>query len=274
VLFGLHRAATTRVTRLGVALAEFVRPDTPTALRALDEWIAKAGRPDLVPIWVRGFQLDRALVRGIRERGIEPVLFVETPSQPNMAWTIVNRFLDDTLRLLACQVGDGTVVRVNQEGNADWGAPWQQWDAETQIAVFRHISEVMRSEADVRMWYCPQGRQRARIDELQEYYPGNEACQLVGFDMYSDDEAARFPPDQWMRSVEWCRATGKPVWVGETGRRNGLTRRAEWLRSIPEAGVDAAIVMDMLALRPDGGHDDWTWSAAMRRSFRELVAVE
>jgi hypothetical protein len=257
------------VTRLGVALAEFVQPDTPTALRALDEWIAKAGRPDLVPIWVRGFQLDRALVRRIRERGIEPVLFVEYGHLSN----ILDGLLDDELRLLACRAGDGTAVRFNQEGNADWGARWQDYDAATQIEAFVHVSAVMRSEADVRMWYCPQGRQRNRIDELQEYYPG-DAAQIVGFDLYSDDEDARFPPDQWMRSIEWCRATGKPVWVGETGRRNGLTRRAEWLRSIPDAGVDAAIVMDMLALRPDGGHDDWTWSSAMRRSFRELVAVE
>jgi hypothetical protein len=254
-----------RVTRLGVALEAFVQPDTPTALRALDEWIAKAGRPDLVPIWVRGFQLDRALVRGIRERGIEPVLFVEVGGL-----SVVD---DDLIKLVACRAGEGTVVRVNQEGNADWGAPWQRWDAETQIDVFEHISHVMRLEAGARMWYCPQGRQRNRIDELQEYYPG-DAAQIVGFDMYSDDEAARFPPDQWMRSVEWCRATGKPVWVGETGRRNGLTRRAEWLRSIPAAGVDAAIVMDMLALRPDGAFDDWRFNQPMRRAFRELVATD
>jgi hypothetical protein len=253
------------VTRLGVALAEFVQPDTPTALRALDEWIAKAGRPDLVPIWVRGFQLDRALVRGVRERDIEPVLFVET-----MATGVVSA---DDYRFLACRAGDGTVVRWNQEPNADWGAPWQAWSAENYRDGFAFASEFMRSEADVRMWYCPQGRQRNRIDELQAYYPG-DAAQIVGFDLYSDDEAARFPPDQWMRSVEWCRATGKPVWVGETGRRNGLTRRAEWLRSIPDAGVDAAIVMDMLALRPDGAFDDWRFNQPMRRAFRELVATD
>jgi hypothetical protein len=257
------------MTRLGVALEAFVQPDTPTALRALDEWMQKGGKPDLVPIWVRGFQLDRALVRGIRERGIEPVLFVEYGHLSN----ILDGVLDDELRLLACRAGDGTAVRFNQEGNADWGARWQDYPAATQSAAFAQVSRIMRSEADVRMWYCPQGRQRARIDELQAYYPG-DAAQIVGFDMYSDDEDARFPPDQWQRSIEWCRATGKPTWVGETARRFGLTRRVEHLRSIPQAGVDAAIVMDMLAPRPDGGVDNWTFTRPMYTAFRGLVATD
>jgi hypothetical protein len=259
------------MTRLGVALAEFVQPDTPTALRALDEWIAKAGRPDLCPIWVRGFQLDRALVRGIRERGIEVTLYVETGKLEPAE--ILSGKWDCQIGRVASRAGDGTAVRINQEGNGEALGHWQDWPADTQIDVFCHIVTAMRVEADIRSWYTPQGRMRNRIDELHAYYPGPDHVDIVGFDMYSDDEAARFPPDQWMRSVEWCRATGKPVWVGETGRR-GLTRRAEWLRSIPDAGVDAAIVMDMLALRPDGGHDDWRWTAPMRRAFREMVSVE
>jgi hypothetical protein len=255
-----------RRVRLGVAIESCIHPDPAVTLPALDEWMRKAGKPDLFPIWVRGLVLDpkdRAVIAGIRARGIRPLLYVEAPAS----------FAVDSMSRIAHRAGDGTVVRFNQEPNGRWGAPWQVWEPSRYIDVFSDVSRRMRAEANVRMWYCPQGRQRPGIDELQTYYPG-DAAQIVGFDMYSHDEDSRFPRDQWARSIEWCRATGKPVWVGETGRRNGLTRRAEWLRSIPDAGVDAAIVMDMLALRPDGGHDDWTWSSAMRRSFRELVAVE
>ncbi len=45
---------------------------------------------------------------------------------------------------------------------------------------------------------------------------------------------------------------------------------AEWLRSILDTGVDAAVVFDMAI--PNFGHD-WTWNKAMRAAWREMLAA-
>jgi hypothetical protein len=241
--------------RYGVALREFVDGSTDDALRALDAFGERSRIPELVPVWSRRYILDSALLRGVRERGAEPVVYLEDRDRLPVH--------EDVLRLFACRADD-CIVRYNQEPNGDWGAPWQDWSPEVYIEECARVSAVMRSEADVRLFYCPQYRQRKRIDELGRWYPAN-AAQVVGFDAYST-------PDKWRLSIEWCRATGLPVMVGETGWPAGEGGGAAWLRSLASVDVDAIVVMNTDAPRPDGGLDDWRWTPAMDRTFAGMTA--
>ena len=263
--------------RHGVALREAVdKPSATLTLPALDAWTAKAAKPDLFPIWSRwdkaakAWTLDRALLAGLRSRGVEPIIYVESTGVPYDV--ILTGAMDTALRLLACAAGNGTMVRFDQEPNGSGlRADWQKPNAANArwVDVFRHVSHAMRIQADVRMVYCPVGRNRARIGELAAYWPGDDAVQVMAFDMYSNDEHGRFPPEQWAVSIEWQKATApeKPRITCETGRDARLTQRAEWLASIDDvADLDAAIVFDMGV--PEFG-DDWRFSRAMYRTAKE-----
>lgn len=221
----------------------------------------------LVPLWSRDWKLDRRLVKAIRARGAEPIVYLETTGYP--LDRIIDGVYDCELRRLAL-AADESIVRPNQEpnGNPDI-IPWALdplWKPAQQ-----RMATVMRAEADVRIAYSPVGRNRKRIAELEDWYPGDEFVDVLGFDYFSTDEDDRFPPDQWAVSVEWARSKGKSVYVFETGRKVGLSRRAEWLRSILDAGVDAAIVFDMTT--PDQHAHQWGWSPKMRAAWREMLAA-
>lgn len=253
------------MSRVGVAFIEAVRPERETLLRALDAWAAKAGRmPDLLPVWSRRsgspdgqrWHLDPTLLAAISERGVEPVIYLESTGARYE--DILRGLHDDELRLLACKA-DGHVVRWDQEPDGDFGQDWSRH--ELYADVFRHVSHVLRSEADIRMWWCPVVPKRAIA-----YYPGSEAVDIVGFDRYSWTEGSSFPLVQWATPVKQLDliAPGKIRWVGECGRKAGLTRRAAWLREAASGLVEAAVVMDMLV----PGHDhDWRWVPSMYAAF-------
>jgi hypothetical protein len=249
--------------RYGVALREFVDGTTDDALRALDAFATRARLPDLVPICVRRWQLDRRLLQGIRERGAEPVLYVE--STGFLYHEILAGKHDTALRLLACKA-DGLVIRWDQEPmSKGLSAPWFRHPL--YLPTFGYVSALMRSEADVRLAYCTTND----VDAMAEFYPG-DACQIVGFDAFSRAEHGRFPPEQWRLPTDVLArlAPGKPVWVFEAGRLVGLSRRAPWLRSIAEVdGIEAAIPWDMDV--PDH-EDDFTWTPAMDRTFAGMAA--
>jgi len=251
--------------RYGFAILESVHPVTDVVLRALD---ARPTVPHVFPLWSNWdageWPLDRKLLSGIRERGVEPVVLAESTGVPYE--DILAGRADTALKLLALRA-EGLVVRWDQEPNSKGlGADW--YDHPLYVPVFQHVSHVMRKEADVRLAYCPSVN-----DRMAESYPGHEACQVVATDIFSRQEAGRFPPEQWKRPLaELARmAPGKPRWVMESGRLVGLTRRAEWLRSFELVeDVEVAIAWDMSV--PNSA-DDFTWTKAMGRAFAAMMEV-
>ncbi len=242
--------------KLGKATADNVEP----SLRLLDH--VEAGT--LVPLWSRDWKLDRRLVKAIRERGGEVVVYLESTGY-SYAHILAGEY-DCDIRLLASRA-DGCVVRWDQEANGEGlGADWQDIDSEMYVETFHYVHDLMRSEADVRLFWCAAGGD----PNAMQWYPGDAHCEIVGFDRYSWKEDSKFPPDQWRKDIEMLRTTRKPIWVGECGRKAGLTRRAEWLRSILETGVDAAVVFDMEV--PEFEHS-WTWNRAMRNAWREMLTT-
>lgn len=245
---------------MGVAFRECIDPDTDLLLRTLDE---RKTLPDILPVWCRkpGWPLDAELLRGIRERGVEPVIYATSAS------TTYDRIRsgehDAALRELA-RKAEGCTLRWDHEPNSEGlGAPWHDEGPLGYVDGFRYVSTVMRSVSDVRLWWVVSGAD----PDAMLWYPG-DACQVVGFDRYSRRPDTPLPPDQWRKDVERLAVVGKPVWVSECGRLARLTRRAKWLRSIADVeGVDAVVVMDMLV-----GRDDWRWSPSMDKVFREMVA--
>jgi hypothetical protein len=248
--------------RYGVALAECVQPDHDTLMAALDAFASRSRMPDLVPVWVRRWQLDRRILRGIRERGAEPTLYVE--STGFLYHEILAGKHDAALRLLACKA-DGLVVRWDQEPMSEGlKPPWFRHPL--YLPTFGYVSELMRGEADVRLAYCATND----VDAMAEFYPG-DACQIVGFDAFSRAEFGRFPPEQWRLPTDVLSrlAPGKPVWVFEAGRLVGLPRRAAWLKSIAQVeGIEVAVPWDMDV--PDH-EDDFTWTPAMDRVFAGMT---
>ena len=255
--------------KLGVAIAEAIRPVREPFLRALD---ARETQPEIVPLWSRRSQspdgqhwhVDPTLLDALHERGTEPVIYMESTgaSYPD----ILTGAHDDELRLLACKA-DGHVIRWDQEPDGDFGQDWA--GHELYADVFQHVSEVMRSEADIRLMWCV----IKPLEAISEgYWPGDEAVQVVGFDRYSWTEGSNFPDVQWRAPVKQLQklVPGLPIRVGECGRLAGLTRRGEWLRSARSvAGIEAVTVMDML--EPSLGHD-WRFDAAMHRAAAEWQA--
>lgn len=214
--------------------------------------------PDIVPIWCREWDVDRTLLAGIRERGAEPVLYVEAHQLPAY-----------DLRLFACRIGDGTVVRVNQEMDGDWGAFWQDWLPQAYASWFAATRAMLREENDVRLFWCPSIPRRAHE---QRYWPGE--ADIVGFDRYVWKGAQAQPAGMAAGPVDQCNviAPGVPVWWGEHGTLAGVVpKRAERLRNLELVeGVEAVVIMNMRALRPDGKFDDWTWTPSMERTFRTM----
>jgi hypothetical protein len=245
--------------RYGVALEECVRPEHDRLLRALDAFAERAAMPHLLPIWVRGWDLDRRILRSVRERGVEPVLYIEPGAILPPACDI---------REVAYKAGDGTVVRFAQEPDGALRSPWREWGAEEYRDNFDFVRETMQEAADVLLFWCP------TINVTADYWPG--VADVLGFDGYFKKDDARLPSERWQVPVERCRTLSPetPIWIGECGWKAGIEGRAAGLRDLPQVeGVDAVIVMDMLALRPDGGFDDWRFNGPMDRAFKGLMSA-
>lgn len=207
--------------------------------------------------------VDPRLVSGLMSRGIEPVLLCESTGV-DYAEILAGR-VDTRLRLLAHQAA-GLVLRWDQEPQSKGlNAPW--FHHANYIDVFEYVSGVMRAEADVRLAYCS----TSDVDSIEGFYSG-DACQVVGFDVFSRKEGGRFPPQQWAGPIaEFERiAPGKPIWVFESGRLVHLSKRAAWLKSIASVqGLDVACLWDMDV---PGHPDDFTWSGKMAAAFAGMMA--
>lgn len=245
--------------RYGVALQECVIPDHDRTLRALDEFAGRSRMPDILPLWSREWKVDKALVRDVRARGVEPVIYVEVADPFTASF--------DAVALFACRIGEGTVVRLNQEMDGNWGAPWQAWTSDQYVMWWDRVSTILHGEGALTYW-CP-SRPRRAADE--GYWPGK--ADVVGFDRYAWDADSQYPPDSFEGPVSQCQrlAPGTPIWVGEHGSHAGVPKRAERLRALEDVpGLDVVVVMNLIAQQPTGGSDDWRWTASMERAFREM----
>lgn len=247
--------------RYGVALAPFVDGSTDDALRALDAFAARSRMPDLVPVWTREWRADARLFRGIRERGAEPVAYVETQT-PTIPVDTVLRFADE--------VGhNGTVVRLNQEMDGDWGAPWQSW--EPSVYALHWATCRFLLGPNFRLWWCPSIPRRAFDGG---WWPGQ--ADIVGCDRYAWEADDAFPPEQFAGPIRQLDriAPGVVKWVGEHGSKAGIPRRAERLRSLEDVdGAEVVVVMNLAAERPDGGVDHWEWTPSQDRAFKGMVSA-
>jgi hypothetical protein len=257
-------------------IPEAVRPfSTQAVLGALDLWTARSTAPELFPIWVirrdGNWHLDPELVKAVQDRGIQPVLFVESTGASYV--DILRGEHDTELHYLGCRIGKigGLITRWDQEPNGTGlGAAWQTPESKAlYVQVFRHVSQILRADSDARLFYCPVGRQKNGVDEYRTYYPG-DGCQIVGFTMFSRTNEARRPQDQVRASVEEFQrlAPGKPIIWGEAGRAADTDNRSRWLRDMNNVtGLYASLIFDLLV---QDNQDDWRWNLAMYRTFASL----
>ena len=256
--------------RFGLAIAECVEPDTDILLRALD---ARPTMPHLLLIWVRWdreqerFRLDPRLLRELQARDVEPVLSIETTGL-RYEDILAGRY-DCQLRVLGAKA-DGCVARVDQEPMSKGLAP--DWYRHPRyVPTFGRVSGLLRDEGDVRVAYCT----TAVVEAMAEFYPGDDACQVVGFDLFSRKEDDPLPPVACRPRVrELDRiAPGKPRWVFETGRLIGRRGRAPWLGSWQEVeGIEAVMFFDMKVPQGRTSPDDFTWTPAVHARFGRMAA--
>jgi len=260
------------VTRHGVAILAGVNdPTLERTIPPLDAWAAKSRMPEVFPVWVgyrnNEWPLDTRLLAALRQRGVEPVIFLESTGVRYDA--ILAGTYDQSLTALAHKA-DGLVVRWDQEPNGTGaGFEWQREPKRSlYVKTFQYVSALLRGVANIRMFYCPVGR-GARDNDMPDYYPGGQATQVVGFDRYSSAAYGKFPFQQWDYALDYwqTRTPKKPIWVGECGRTYGLPRSARWLKETEQRRVDTCIVFDMLLPQFD---DDWRWTPTMYRAFKDM----
>ncbi len=278
---------------LGAAVFEATQHgDESLVLPALDDWRKRTGfYPAVLPLWSpfdtdlpapRGgrFPADW-LLAGMRERGVEPAIFAHSADE--RGWrthgyeAILRGDRDEAIErwgLAAAAYGHRLVLRWDQEMNGSF--PWSERDPAEYIRVFRRVSDRIRRVAgasNVQLHFCPSLRQqRDSLDVMESYYPGDEWCQVVGFDGYSRSERWEPLAEQWGPMLRrLARMTDRPVLVGEFGRRVDLPDRAGWLASLADVeGVDAAVYFDMdLPFFEWPGHH-WLMDRPMRAVYADL----
>lgn len=220
--------------------------------------------------------IDAYLHAGLADRGVEPMVYMTTSG---VAYEdIIAGLWDDHLESWGRQVaaiGQPLVLRLDQEPNGAWAAPWSLADPTLYRRMFGHVERAIRSYGgarNVRMLYCPVWRGRDRADDFERYYPG-DACQLVGFDSYAREDEPIPLARRWRAPLETLRrlTPDKGVVVGEYGILRGIAGRRRWLRGLREVdGIETAVYMDM-DLDHLGRRHLWALSPGMRRDLGAII---
>ncbi|MCW5936522.1 MAG: hypothetical protein KIT11_04355 [Fimbriimonadaceae bacterium] len=131
---------------------------------------------------------------------------------------------DQTLRMLARgmkDTGARILLRFASEMNGDWTA-WHR-DPKLYREKFRLVAKVMREEApNVAMVWCPYS---TPIRDIPSYYPGDDAVDWVGVNMYNVtyfNQNPRTParhvhPVDMLTYIYQKYGARKPVMIGEYG---------------------------------------------------------
>jgi hypothetical protein len=279
---------------LGASIYEAtLHGDESLVLPAVDGWRALTGfYPAVLPLWSpfdrdlpapRGGMFPaRWLLRGLRERGIEPAIFAHSAGRlhwPTHGYEAILRGERDEAieRWGQAAAADGhrLILRWDHEMNGMF--PWSRRSPEEYVRVFRHVSDRIRRVAgatNVELHFCPALRHRERgLDVIESYYPGDDWCQMVGFDAYS--RTRRWTPlaDQWAPMLARLeRMTDRPVLVGEFGRRVDRGDRDGWLASLAEVhGVLGSIYFDMDLTHFDPPAHHWRMDGPMRAVYAGLA---
>lgn len=245
---------------LGLSVREGVQSrDEGAMLAALDALAARDGRyPASFSIWVdwgdlgpsapRWTMPTLATLEAMDAMGVCPVIFWQPVQAGNEAvpfaeilsgaWdAYIDAFADS-----AAGFGRRIIVRFAHEGNAPW-FPWAIGKAGNTTAgaraAHRYVHDRVRAVApEVAFLWCPNATKPAYLP-YAALYPGNDACELVGFDAYLwNGTVGKSPVDLWRPSIDELRTvTGgkRAIVVGETGvvatgdPADAAFRRA-WLR--------------------------------------------
>ncbi len=257
------------MNRFAVALGPATeRHSSEFILGNLAFWAEEAGTyPDAFPIWwrledpPRSIEDQQRLIEGLWEVGVEPMLYL-TSVDPELA----------VLKTWARELAGDLVIRYNQEPNGDWKAPWANVAPAEYIDDFRRVSDIVHEEAPgARMFYCPILKRKADLPEFELYYPGY-ACDIVGFDSYS--QTSRPVEPRWARAVAELEriAPGKRIIVGETGIYRGTRRKRRWIRGLADVkGIETVCYMDVdMDEKKWPGHL-WRMTPGMRQEYGRLM---
>ena len=231
-----------------------------------------AGRtPDMVAVWAPGLALDVSVVRDLVALDIQPLVYAQTARWG--ATDILAGHYDAEIDAFAhklIQFGR-IIVRVNQEANGPGlRAEWNTWPEATYIAVWRYIERRIHAIApDVRLAYCITWRGKDHRDDFARWYPGHDACQIVGFDSYVTNPIQR-PSRIWPVAIRTIRETtpSKPIWVFEAGVSRWVPFRGRKLREMQRVeGLEGVVYMDM-DLEHYGARHRWALNERLRRLWR------
>ena len=254
--------------KLGIAIPESVT-DQHLLGAAID---ARPVKPDAVAVWAQGLVLDIEGVRALRACGIQPLVYAQTARWSAESILSGQHDIDiDTLAMNLSVFAPDTIVRLNQEPNGPGlRADWNLWSPETFISVFRYISTRIHAIApDVRMAYCIAWRGKDYADDFRRWYPGNYACQVVGFDAYVTSPIQR-PSRIWPAAIRTIRETtpSKPIWVMEAGVSRWVPFRGRRLREMRRVQGLAGIVLMDMRIEHYGKIHDWELNERLRRLWR------
>ncbi|MBI4098354.1 MAG: hypothetical protein HY426_04945 [Candidatus Levybacteria bacterium] len=263
---------------VGVSMPGGVSGNEGEGLAAVDAYASATGQyPATFSIWINfgyGSQSfpSSSYLDGLYARGITPVIFWQSvgpdihlasggnPAAPPAGakkysnQSIANGSFDSYLNAwgaAAKAYGKNVIVRFDQEMNGSW-FPWSEWQANTQqargyynvgntpanfVSMWKRVHDIVRNNQgakNVKFLWAPIG------GSPDEWYPGNNFVQYVGFDQYTRAEGGYKSmvesysyPMQRIRKIVTGNAntvSSKPVFVAETGvdERFSADQRAAW----------------------------------------------
>lgn len=259
--------------RLGVALQEGAGIGGGDLLSAVD---ALPVKPGLVPVWCRwttetprpmppDSDFPTESVRGLRERGIRPVVFWEPVGDHDQ---VLSGEWDSYLRAwaLAASSEGRVIVRLAHEQNAPW-MPWsvgrRDNNAASYVAMWRHVVRIVRRFAPgVRFLWCPDV---SNVRLIVPTFPGDRWVDLVGVDGYRWPGKPLTPSAIYGRAITAVRAlSARPLVIAEFGVAGDYpeAERRRWLlnatRYFLEQDVHSAIYFDIdMRQASNGKHPDW-----------------
>lgn len=249
--FSLKQNATVPERRLIMGIGLVNGRDRANGVAAeineIEDFKNKVGQyPGSYSIWtklnpnsVMGSFPDPQLLSYFDLHNITPVIFMESQDPTIADSDIASGKMDDffkTWAQAAKAYGKPVILRYDQEMNAGWFA-WGHNPANF-VASWKHIHDVIRGEGatNVRMFWCPWG-----ADNFDDYYPGEDYVEYVGFDAYSGMDGRPHKSLQEIYSPFIIKLTqlapGKPIIIGETGisaYANGhadfVSYRSQWIK--------------------------------------------
>ena len=188
---------------------------------------------------------EQQLLSYLDSHSITPVIFMESQDPTYSDQQIANGVADEFFKKWAqdaSRYGKRVILRYDQEMNGGWFA-WGH-DAGAFITSWKHIHDVIRGEGatNVEFFWCPWGGAAWAVENMGNYYPGDDYADYVGFDAYSgmDEQTHRSMQALYSSSIDRLNtlAPNKPIIIGETGisahangQANFVNYRNNWIKN-------------------------------------------